>query len=1182
MKRSILIWVTLWMSGLVLGANNSLESKFELATDELIRVSENGGVFKPDLPLPRDLDGLTKRLRERASKGMDSDRLVFYEKSKQRRESTRRALLPLIAVELSAGADPAQLAESLNADYRGTMDLGANIHLYEIRDYATIMNAIRGVSSMVGVVSAWPQLGRIHSKHLVPNDTYFEEQWHLHNDDTEGVDINAPAAWGSVTGSGIRIGIVDDGVQLTHPDLLDNIGADFHYDFIDDDDDPNPDLLVPDEDDGYPSGEDSHGTLVAGVAAAKGNNGIGSSGVAPDATIVGMRLIGGYTSDVMEAQAFLHEMDNVQVKNNSWGPPGFGDVYSGPSSLAKAALEQATREGRQGRGTVFVWASGNGGEKEDNSNKDGYSNSPFTIAVGAVNELGVQSYYGENGSNILISAPSGGRSTRGLISTDLLDNDGNNNESRSQELEVRNYSQEFSGTSGASPIVAGVTALMLEANPDLGWRDVQEILMSTAQKIDSEDFDWFENAANPPLSFNRKYGAGLVDASAAVDAAQSWTNLGPRRELSKGPSESLPVVVVDGPDGSVSLSFFVSSSDLRMEHAQVRLFISHEWRGDLELELESPNGTVSQLLADTVYDEELDIDDFTFMSVHFWGEDGDGVWKLHVKDHVSDFGGQIQQATLILSGSETSGSDIPSKPSQLAVRRSSSIDANITWQDHSNNESGFRLERISGFDQPWELIEVLPANVTSYNDVYQDDSLSYLYRVCSINGTLQSNYTEPVDSYNPWLENEEVFYANFDDSQGYQSGQDVHEQNGWISSNGLNARVVSNELPNLGNQLRVGGNGYDGNDPYNSANKVAPYFAQDNSRVRFSAKFSVKGNGDPIDNFGFTFYGIEGEFLFAIDFDAEREEIKYYNDDWAWKDLNRAFSLEFVHDLEIVFNFSDNAWSARFNGQTIAPSAKIANTPASVGSRGMYYVETYYSILDQNNPGSNYMLVDELRLEQFAVDVPDAPTELEVSSLGSDRMLLLWEDGFLVESYHIERTTSGLNDWVEVERIPVDGWGYFYVDTGLSPNSGYDYRVRSQNSFGYSEYTAVAKFQTDHLYQDWLARNDMDRSESMLTNVEGTNYTLLQAYAMGLSSDHFSASSTPQVDVEVDRDLVTLTYYKSRDDLTYVVERRLVEEGQWTSEGVTQSHFTNGRMITTACPVSAAEGSLLRLRINLE
>ena len=796
--------------------------------------------------------------------------------------------------------------------------------------------------------------------------------------------------------------------------------------------------------------------------------------------------------------------------------------------------------------------------------------------------MGVRSYDGENGSNILISAPSGGRSTRGLISTDLLDNDGNNNESRSRELEDRDYSQEFSGTSGSSPIVAGVTALMLEANPGLGWRDVQEILIRTAQKIDSEDFNWFENAANPPLSFNRKYGAGLVDASAAVDAARSWTNLGSRRELSKEPFESLPVVVPDGPNGSVSLSFSVSSSDLRMEHAQVRLFISHEWRGDLELELESPSGTVSQLLADTVYDEELDIDDFTFMSVHFWGEDGDGIWKLRVKDNVSDFGGQVQQATLILSGTETSGNNIPSKPSELAVRRSSSIDANITWQDNSNNESGFRVERISGFDQPWELIEILPANVKSYNDVYQDETLSYLYRICAVNGDLQSNYTEPVDSYNPWLENEELFYVNFDDLQGYQSGQDVHEQNGWSSSNGLNARVVSNELPNLGNQLRVGGNGYDGNDPYNSAFKVAPYFAQDNSRARFSSKFSVKGNGDPIDNFGFTFYGLEGEFLFAIDFDAEREEMKYYNDDWAWKDLNRAFSLELIHDIEVVFNFSNNTWSAKFNGQTITTSGKIANAPAPVGSRGMYYVETYYSIFDQNDPGSNYMLVDEIRLEQFAVDVPAAPTELEVSSLGSDRILLVWEDGFLVESYHVERATFGSDNWVEVGVFPVDGWAYFYVDTGLSPNSDYDYRVRSQNSFGYSEYTAVGNSKTDHVYQDWLARNDFDRSESMLTHVAGTNYTLFQAYAMGLSADHFSVSATPRVDVEVENDLVTLRYYKSRDDVTYVVERRLAENGQWSSEGVTQNHSTNGRKITAACPVSVAEGSLLRLRMKLE
>ena len=206
MKFSILILITLWNSCLIDGARNSLESEFELATDELIRISENGAVVKPVSPLPRDLDGLTKRLRERASKGMDSDRLVFYEKGRQRRESSRRALLPLIAVELSVKADPAELGIALNADYRGAMNLGSNIHLYKIRDYATVMNAIRTVSTLDGVLSAWPQLGRIHSKHLVPNDTYFDEQWHLQNGDSEGVDINAPAAWDSVTYRGYALG----------------------------------------------------------------------------------------------------------------------------------------------------------------------------------------------------------------------------------------------------------------------------------------------------------------------------------------------------------------------------------------------------------------------------------------------------------------------------------------------------------------------------------------------------------------------------------------------------------------------------------------------------------------------------------------------------------------------------------------------------------------------------------------------------------------------------------------------------------------------------------------------------------------------------------------------------------------------------------------------------------------
>jgi len=1172
----------LWASNSLLGASNVLEERFELATDELINLSGNAAAIQTISPLPKDLNGLTKRLRERVAKGITQDRLIFYEKRKPRRESTRRALLPIIAVELIANADPLALGEALNAEYRGPLKLEANIHLFEIRDYTTILSTIKHFFAEDSVLAAWPQLGRIHSKHYVPNDPYFDEQWHLQNSASDGVDINAPSAWDTATGKGIRIGIVDDGVQVTHPDLLDNADSSLDYDFIEDRADSYLDLQAPDEDDGYPSDEDFHGTLVAGIAAAKGNNSIGSSGVAPDASIVAMRLIGGYTSDAMEAQAFLHEWDSIQIKNNSWGPPGFGDIYSKLEPLAKAALELATDDGRQGLGTIFVWAAGNGGEKKDNSNKDGYSNSPFTLAVTAVDERGLQTSYAENGSNIVVSAPSGGRSTRGLLSTDLQGNDGSNNESRTTDLDDRDYSQHFNGTSASAPIVAGVAALMLEANPDLNWRDVQEIIMRTAQHNDSEDAGWFENAANPPLSFNPKYGSGLVDAAAAVNAAQSWTNLAPRKELSQRPSATLPIEIPDNANDPTSFSFLVSGSNLRVEHAQIRLSIDHERRGDLEIELESPNGTTSQLLAHSEYDEEAHIVDFTFMSVHFWGESGDGAWKLHVKDWVNGYAGRIQQATLILSGVETSGNNLPDKPSQLSVFRSSNVDVNLAWQDNSNNETGFRVERSIGADQPWEIIETLPTNVTSYHDSLYDDSLRYYYRVCAINGSLQSNYTEPVDSYRPWGESEDLFYANFDETQGYQLGQNINNQNGWLTISNLNSKIVGNQFPNLGNQLRVGGYGFDGIELYNSAYKVAPYFPQDNSRARFSCKFAVKSNGEAIDNFGFSFYGLAGEFLFAIDFDAFYEEIESFNDDYNYKNLNASYTLEQTHDLEIIFDFSQNAWSAKLDGQSFAISAKIANTPASEDNLGLYYIEAYYSIHDQNSPGNNYMLVDEMRLEQFAVDAPTGLSELNAYPSSSSEMVLQWVDASLATNYHIERRQSGESDWQEIDSIPVSAWPYYYIDTNLSPVSDYEYRVRSSNSFGFSEYTETVSAQTENRFQDWLAQNDLDKDSSHLTNVEGTDYSLLQAFAMGISAERFTASSTPRVEIDVENQRVTLTYYKSRDDVTYTVKRRLASNGQWSDVGVTQIHSNNGRLITAACPISDTEATLLRLHMELQ
>src|SRR5690606_7367085 len=167
-------------------------------------------------------------------------------------------------------------------------------------------------------------------------------------------DLRVPTAWDSVTGLGVNIGINDDGVEWNHPDLAENMRLDISYDFNNNDPDPMPNLMV-----------DYHGTNCAGVAAARGNNGIGISGVAPEAGIAGLRLLGAAATDAQEAMSLFWKSDEtvpgnqIHVSSNSWGPPDTGSLLDGPGPLTESAIEHGALHGRNGKGIVYVWAAGN-------------------------------------------------------------------------------------------------------------------------------------------------------------------------------------------------------------------------------------------------------------------------------------------------------------------------------------------------------------------------------------------------------------------------------------------------------------------------------------------------------------------------------------------------------------------------------------------------------------------------------------------------------------------------------------------------------------------------------------------------------------------------------------------------------------------------------------------------------
>ncbi len=179
--------------------------------------------------------------------------------------------------------------------------------------------------------------------------------------------------------------------------------------------------------------------------------------------------------------------------------------YKGPGRLSLLSFEQAAETGRGGRGAVWMWAAGNGGAVNDNCNYDGYANHPLTIAIGAVSDRGVRSYYSEECAALIAVAPSNG-GDRGITTCDLMGQYGYNHNSGS----AGDCTDSFGGTSSAAPLAAGVVALMLGANKQLGWKDVQYILMTTAAKVDANDWDWTKNAAGRYI--NHKYGYGLIDA----------------------------------------------------------------------------------------------------------------------------------------------------------------------------------------------------------------------------------------------------------------------------------------------------------------------------------------------------------------------------------------------------------------------------------------------------------------------------------------------------------------------------------------------------------------------------------------------------------------------------------------------------------------------------------------------
>lgn len=228
-------------------------------------------------------------------------------------------------------------------------------------------------------------------------DPIFDKQWHLYNAIQVGHDVNVTDVWLSgVTGKNATVAIVDDGLDMYSNDLKNNYYADGSYDFNDQQDEPRPALS-----------DDKHGTRCAGEIGA-GKNDVCGVGVAYDSKIAGLRILSKLISDADEAIAMNYDFKHNQIYSCSWGPPDDGRSMEAPGILIKRAMLNGVQNGRDTLGSIYVFASGNGAASEDNCNFDGYTNSIYSITVGAVDRKGNHPYYSEKCSAQLVVTYSSG------------------------------------------------------------------------------------------------------------------------------------------------------------------------------------------------------------------------------------------------------------------------------------------------------------------------------------------------------------------------------------------------------------------------------------------------------------------------------------------------------------------------------------------------------------------------------------------------------------------------------------------------------------------------------------------------------------------------------------------------------------------------------------------------------
>jgi VCBS repeat-containing protein len=548
--------------------------------------------------------------------------------------------------------------------------------------------------------------------------------------------INAVAAWmygSGLSGSGVVINIVDTGIEAGHPDIAPNLlpSAGFSYR-------ENQQATVLGN--GWtspplPAAIDSHGHVCAGLAAGRGDNGIGIAGVAYLASLVDVQLIGTqqmanppheppspYTGDI-GAAAIAHNWNAGEtahrpwITSNSYGPNA---NYWRQLPTTQLTAFQNTALARSGRGIVHLFAIGNERDDGESQNMNQQQNNEYVISVAATDWDGRQAFYSNCSASNFVCAP-GGISGDGIISTDRT-GVGNGNNTAGDYTTAATGGV---GTSWATPIVAGAVALMLEAQPDLTYRDVMHILAQHSDQTDPTNLgavgptyndsvwdNWATNTAG--VRYSNRYGFGKVNALNAVHAASNWYPV-PVKATAPSSVDTTSSAIPDNTGMDAFRQVAVSApTGFRVERVTLDISVSHTRWGDLSFYVRSPGGSWGTV-QNRPNDARSDSGTWSFLYNSFWGESPDGTWTIYVHDSISGNTGTFNACRLSFTGYQESQTPVVTAASpQVILAGSTDTVVTLTGTQFVRNDPGDALTAftLDGTTLPVSITSTTTAQVT--------------------------------------------------------------------------------------------------------------------------------------------------------------------------------------------------------------------------------------------------------------------------------------------------------------------------------------------------------------------------------------------------------------------------------------------------------------------------------------